>query len=276
MISLLLLALPAFAGDPTLAPEASPTSAPAAAPAPAPVAEAPPTPVAAPATSTAPVAPVAPVAPQAELVRLDPPTDPKLTVQLGLGTQRVPYSSFAPNGVRTTVALSGRYHLNRWLGIDVALVHARSGGNRQFYDDSIDYDYSDDEDYYYEDDDFAYQSVNTTLWTERLDLGIVLEVPATRWFHPYAKVAAVGAVNVARLDEDTSDPTNLNQLSKVGFDGGGYFGAGLAFPIPIKHQVRIVPSAEVGYSALTPVGLGELGSLADSGFTVRFAWGVAF
>jgi len=179
----------------------------------------------------------------------------------------VPYSSFAPNGVRTTVTLSGRYHLNRWLGVDVALVHARSGGSREFYNESADY---------YEDEDYAYQSVNTTLWTERLDLGIVLEVPATRWFHPYAKVAAVGAVNVARLDEDTSDPTNLNQLSQVGFDGGGYFGGGLAFPIPVKHQVRIVPSAEVGYSALTPVGLGEIGSLADSGFTARFAWGVSF
>jgi len=260
VISLLLLALPAFAGDPTLAPEAAPTSAPApaAAPVPAPVAEAPPTPVA---------APVAPVAPQAELVRLDPPTEPKITLQLGIGTQRVPYASFAPNGVRTTVALSGRYHFNRWLGVDAALVHARSGGSREFYNDSI--DDSGDEDY-------AYQSVNTTLWTERLDLGIALEVPVTAWFHPFARVAAVGAINVARLDEDTSDPTNLNQLSQVGFDGGGYFGGGLAFPIPVKHQVRIVPSVEVGYSALTPVGLGELGSLADSGFTARFAWGVSF
>lgn len=268
MISLLLLALPAFAGDPTPAPEAPPAPA-------APSSTAAPAPVAAPAAPEAPVAPVAapaasvaPVASPGELVRLDPPTEPKVTLQLGLGTQRVRGSSFAPSGARTTVALSARYHLTRWIGLDLALVHARSGGNREFYNESADY--------YDEDEGYAYQSVNTTLWTERLDLGIALEVPATKWFHPYAKVAAVGAINVARLDEDTSDPTNLNQLSKVGFDGGGYFGAGLAFPIPVKHQVRIVPSVEVGYSALTPVGLGELGSLADSGFTARFAWGVSF
>lgn len=264
MISVLLLALPAFAGDPTPAPDAAPS------PAPAPAAEAAPgaapAPAPAPAADASPAPSAAAVAP-GELVRLDPPTEPKLTLPLGLGTQRVHGSSFAPSGARTTVALSGRYHLTRWIGLDLALVHARSGGNREFYDESADY---------YEDEDYAYESVHTTLWTERLDLGVALEVPVTVWFHPYARVAAVGAINVARLDEDVSDPTNLNQLSQVGFDGGGYVGGGLAFPIPVKHQVRIVPSVEAGYSALTPVGLGDLGSLADSGFTARFAWGVSF
>ncbi len=229
MISLLLLALPAFAADP--APEATPA-------APAPV-----------------------------LVRLDPPSEPKVTLQLGIGTQRVPHSSFAPNGGRTTASLSGRYHLTKWLGVDVALVHARTGGNREFYNDSDDY---------YADEDYYAESVHTSLLTERLDVGVSVEVPVTVWFHPFARVAAVGAINVARLDEDTSDPTNLNQLSQVGFDGGGYVGGGLAFPIPVRHQVRLVPSLEVGYSGLTPVGLGDMGSLADSGLTARFAWGVSF
>ena len=118
--------------------------------------------------------------------------------------------------------------------------------------------------------------MSTTLLTERLDLGVRAEAPITHWFHPFAKLAAVGALSVARLDEDTEDPTNLTQLSRAGFNGGGYLAGGVAFPIHVRHQVHIVPSLELGYSLLSPIALGNLGSLQQSGVTFRFASGVSF
>lgn len=258
MISFTLLALASLSfADDTVAPPPPAESAPVTPPDPMP-----PVPVAAPAPPPAPLAPAEPVA----MVPLDPPTDPRAAVDVHIGVQGGPSSSFAPDGVRRTIGLSARCFFTRAIGIDIALTHSLDGGSRYSYN------YSEESDYYYEDG----LSVSTTLATERLDLGIRAEAPLLSWFHPYAKVAAVGALSVARLDEDVNDPENLTQLTQVGFNGGGYFAGGLAFPIHVKNQVHIVPSLELGYSALTPIGLGDIGSLAQSGVTFRFASGVAF
>jgi len=240
------------------------------APAAAPAAELPgalpvaPTPAAP--VEAAPAAP-APAAPAEEsLANLDPPTERTYELAVHIGLQGTAESSFDPRGTRNTLGLEARIKLHRMLDLDVGLVHSYNGGRRYLYDQTLM-----DEESYYETE----SSLSTTLLTERLEAGAELHAPI-KWCQPYAKVAAVGLVSVARLDEDIEDPSNPTQLTRSGFTGGVYLAGGIAVPIPLKNQVHFVPRIEVGYSALAPVTLGDLGSLRDSGVTARFSTGVSF
>jgi hypothetical protein len=183
-----------------------------------------------------------------------------------IGLQGTAESSFDPQGTRDTLGLEARIKLHRVLDLDVGLVHSYNGGRRYLSDPTMM-----DEEYYYE----TNASLSTTLLTERLEAGAELHAPI-KWCQPYAKVAVVGVVSVARLDEDVDDPSNPTQLTRSGFTGGVYLAGGIAVPIPLKNQVHFVPRIEVGYSALAPVTLGDLGSLRDSGFTARLSTGVSF
>lgn len=245
------------------------------APAAAPAAELPgalpvaPTPAAPVAPEAAPIpAPApAPAAPAEEsLTNLDPPTERTYELAVHIGLQGTAESSFDPQGTRDTLGLEARIKLHRVLDLDVGLVHSYNGGRRYLYDQTM----MDDE-YYYETE----ASLSTTLLTERLEAGAELHAPI-KWCQPYAKVAMVGVVNVARLDEDVDDPSNPTQLTRSGFTGGLYLAGGIAVPIPLKHQVHFVPRLEVGYSALAPVTLGDIGSLRESGVTARLSTGVSF
>lgn len=272
MITLALLFTTSFstlalAGDADPAPApATPAepAAPLAIPAPA-------TPAAAPAPAATP-----PAAGAAPIEIIDPPVDPRFGLELAVGAQGTSSSSFDPDGVRTTFGVTGRLQLTRALALDLGITHSLNGGSRSFYDETSAAYYDDEE--YYDDcyDCYTDLYASTTLLTERLDFGLRAELPIWKAFRPFAKVAAVGALDVARLDEDTEDPENPTQLSRVGFTGGGYFAAGISTPIHVKHQMHIVPSIELGYSAIAPVTLGDLGALKQSGFTFRFSSGVSF
>ena len=226
-----------------------------------PVAPTPAAPVDAAPAASAPAAPA-----QESLTILDPPTERTYEIAVHIGLQGTAGSSFDPRGTRDTLGLEARIKLHRVLDLDVGLVHSYNGGRRYLYDQTM----MDDE-YYYETE----ASLSTTLLTERLEAGAELHAPI-KWCQPYAKVALVGVVNVARLDEDVDDPSNPTQLTRSGFTGGVYLAGGIAVPIPLKNQVHFVPRIEVGYSALAPVTLGDLGSLRESGFTVRLSTGVSF
>ena len=226
-----------------------------------PVAPTPAAPVDAAPAASAPAAPA-----QESLTILDPPTERTYEIAVHIGLQGTAESSFDPRGTRDTLGLEARIKLHRVLDLDVGLVHSYNGGRRYLYDQTM----MDDE-YYYETE----ASLSTTLLTERLEAGAELHAPI-KWCQPYAKVALVGVVNVARLDEDVDDPSNPTQLTRSGFTGGVYLAGGIAVPIPLKNQVHFVPRIEVGYSALAPVTLGDLGSLRESGFTVRLSTGVSF
>jgi hypothetical protein len=215
----------------------------------------------------APVAAPATAAPTQEpMTNLDPPTERTYELAVHIGLQGTVDSSFDPRGTRDTLGLEARIKLHRVLDLDVGLVHSYNGGRRYLYDQTMMEDA-----YYYETE----SSLSTTLLTERLEAGAEVHAPMN-WFQPYAKVALVGLVSVARLDEDIEDPANPTQLTRSGFTGGVYLAGGIATPIPLKHQVHFVPRLEVGYSALAPVTLGDLGSLRDSGFTARLSTGVSF
>jgi len=225
-----------------------------------PVAPTPTVPVEAAPAASAPAAPA-----EESLTNLDPPTKRTYELAVHIGLQSTADSSFDPRGTRDTLGLEARIKLHRVLDLDVGLVHSYNGGRRYLNDPTT------APDYYYE----TNASLSTTLLTERLEAGAELHAPI-KWCQPYAKFAAVGLVSVARLDEDIEDPSNPTQLTRSGFTGGVYLAGGIAVPIPLKHQVHFVPRFEVGYSALAPVTLGDLGSLRDSGVTARLSTGVSF
>lgn len=264
MLASLAFVSTAHAEEP-VAPAAVPTAelpgALPVAPAPAPAAAVAPEAAPVPATAPAPAAPA-----QESLANLDPPTERTYEIAAHIGLQGTAESSFDPRGTRDTLGLEARIKLHRVLDLDVGLVHSYNGGRRYLYDQTM----MDDE-YYYETE----ASLSTTLLTERLEAGVEVHTP-NKWLQPYAKLAVVGVVNVARLDEDIEDPSNPTQLTRSGFTGGVYLAGGIATPIPLKNQVHFVPRIEVGYSALAPVTLGDLGSLRESGVTARLSTGVSF
>lgn len=226
-----------------------------------PVAPTPAAPVEAAPAASAPAAPA-----EESLTILDPPTERTYEIAAHIGLQGTAESSFDPRGTRDTLGLEARIKLHRVLDLDVGLVHSYNGGRRYLYDQTMM-----DDGYYYETE----ASLSTTLLTERLEAGVEVHTP-NKWLQPYAKVALVGVVNVARLDEDIEDPANPTQLTRSGFTGGAYLAGGIAVPVPLKNQVHFVPRLEVGYSALAPVTLGDLGSLRESGVTARLSTGVSF
>lgn len=258
---------PATAATPAPAPAASPAAAPDASPAASPEAAAP----AASPEAAAPTAAAPAAAPAATLTPLDPPTEARFQIGAFIGSQGAHSSSFNPRGGSATVGLTGRATLRRALDLHVGLVHSASGGTRYFEStDDVVYD-----EYGYAYEDTTSLEASTTLTTERVEAGLTAYAP-WEWFQPFARVDGVAAVAVARMDEDTEDPENPTQLTRVGVTGGVYVGGGFATPIRIKHQVHLVPALEAGYTALAPLTLGDIGSLRRSGYTVRFSTSVAF
>ncbi len=232
---------------------------------PAPVAA--PAPVTAPSPVTAPVTPqqAAPIAPEeAAPVPLDRPTEARFRVRVVLGAQGDPNNRFMDTSAPlSTVGIGAGMQLQKHLALDVDLTHAYQSGTHSFNDATGM-------------DQAASASATTTLWTERLDLSLLAESHLGSSFQPYARLSAVGDLGIARLDEDTSDPQNLTQLTSVGFTGGGYAGGGLAFPFRVDQRVRVVPALELGYTVLAPLQVGDLGALRESGFTFRFSSEVRF
>ncbi len=255
----------AFAGDPA-APPAEPAPAPTAAPTVEPPAPVAPAPIAAPAPIPAPMSDPAPAAESRDYpIEVAPNRDPKFGLEAHIGVQGTEWSSFHPNGRAQTVGITGRMQFTRALALDLGVTHSYEGGTRYFYA----YDEESDE-------DVDGMEIHTTMVTERLDLGLRAELPISEWVRPYAKVAGVGALHVARLDEDIEDPENTTALSQLGLSGGVYVAGGVATPLRIHNQIHFVPSMELGYSLLTPVGLGDLGSVKQGGLTFRFSAGVSF
>ena len=212
-----------------------------------------------------------------------PRSHPRFGLEVAVGAQGTGTSSFDPGGVRGTFGLTGRLQLTRALALDLGLTHSLNGGTRSFDVESADSAaYYEDEEYqdeeYYDDCYDCYPSLyaSTQMMTERLDFGLRAELPIWSAFRPYAKVAAIGALSIARLDEDTEDTENPTQLSRAGFTGGGYFAAGFSTPIRLNDTMHILPSVEAGYSAIAPVTLGDLGAIKQSGCTFRFSSGITF
>jgi hypothetical protein len=96
-----------------------------------------------------------------------------------------------------------------------------------------------------------------------------------RWFRPYATVQAVGQRATVRLDDDTGEDDNPNQIQRSDFAVGGLAAGGLDFRVPFAQDRFAVASyLELGYQLLTPSDFDELGSLQNRG--LAFRWGLGF
>lgn len=237
-----LLFATAFAEETAAAPEAS---APVAEPAPAPVVAPPP------------VAPAAPL--EVAVVR---PPEPKCQLDLSVaGTifEQDPYGSLANSGL-TSWGLRASYRVNRWLvpfaGVsytDATMEHIVSA-----------------------DDELGSTSFRTGLYQTQVFLGAKPTWSPNKYFGLYGLAQAQGLIGVVRLDDDPDDDENLGQVEGDGFAIGGTFGAGVEAFAPTGGRAQIAFSFELGYSAYTPLLLGDVATIDASGVSIRTGVGVRY
>lgn len=165
------------------------------------------------------------------------------------------------DGLRT---LGGRvgYGLSPSLAVVLDWQHGVEGSSFESYGG---YD-----DYY---DVSGKMAITTNAWS----VGPKLSLDAISWLRPYVTVQGTFLWGTVKLDDDTSDDENLNQLRRSGVTGGGVAAAGVDLVL-LSEQRRIRPAIgfEAGYGWLAPLKLGDMGSLAMRGFHSDLTVGARF
>ena len=112
--------------------------------------------------------------------------------------------------------------------------------------------------------------------TDQFTLGPRVDIEIANIVWPY--VAAQGLVvrGMARLDEDLSVNNNVNQLRATGAGFGVMGFGGVEIRFPYETIVKLSLHAEVGYGYVSPMRLGEFGSMSIGGFAVRSGVGLRF
>ncbi|GEM_PF-4376398 len=118
---------------------------------------------------------------------------------------------------------------------------------------------------------------STAFYGHQLGLGAKVTPLDWRYLRPYVAPQAVALYGVARLDEDTGDDDNLNQIQAAGTAFGGVLNGGLELVLADERR-KVVPAAyiELGYGWLTSMQLDDLGDVQFKGLTSRFGLGVHF
>jgi len=97
------------------------------------------------------------------------------------------------------------------------------------------------------------------------------------WFAPFASARAAGLLGRVRLDDDSEDDENLNQLSHTALAPGALATAGVEFRLPFHDaELAATTSLEMGYAWFAPLHLDPLGDLAFRGFTLTWGVGARF
>lgn len=125
----------------------------------------------------------------------------------------------------------------------------------------------------YDDGSLFYQALST----HELSLGPKLSLPALSWLQPYATLQGVALLGRERLDDDTDDDENLNELRANGFSGGALAAGGVDLILRrVDKAVRPTVHTEVGYAWIAPMTLGDLGQLEVHGLYVQWGVGARF
>ena len=112
--------------------------------------------------------------------------------------------------------------------------------------------------------------VQAGLRTDRLD--------ATNWVRPYAVSRLSGTLGIMQLDDDASDSSNVNQITRTGTSFGGMAALGIAVERPRSSAgpFAIHGELEGGYALATALKFDELGNLAMHGVHIRAGVGLRF
>jgi len=108
-------------------------------------------------------------------------------------------------------------------------------------------------------------------------LGAKADWELAPWLAPFATARAAGLLGRVRLDDDSEDDENLNQLSHTAFAPGALATAGVELRLPFHDGAfAAATSLEMGYAWFAPLAYDELGHLAFRGFTVTWGVGARF
>jgi hypothetical protein len=114
-------------------------------------------------------------------------------------------------------------------------------------------------------------------YADTFSLGAKADLPVATWFRPYATVQGLGIMSKVRLDDDTSDDDNPNQLERGAFSPGAAATAGVDFRVPFNEGAWALSShLELGYHLATPASFDELGTLLNRGLVFRWGLGARF
>ena len=167
------------------------------------------------------------------------------------------WNIFSDRDALTGWGLRAGYAVNSNLSGVVGWQYAEDGGTL----------YSDSGDTY----------LHLALVSNQLSLGPKFSLDVLSWLQPYATVQARALYGRARLDDDTDHDDNLNQLRRSGFAVGGLAAGGVDLVTRrVDKAVRPTLHVELGYAALTPLKLDDLGEIELHGFYSQWGVGARF
>ncbi len=206
---------------------------------------------------------------------LDSPGDLELGLEYGMTVNPDERFELFGNPALPTGGIRAGYKIHPRVAI-VGSVHAGQTSAEVDTDGEYSYYYDDDDSYYYEyddeyDDDYSYGSGEGfyTRWRSMsLTVGAKADLPVARWFHPYLALSGVGSLASVQMDDDPDVDDNLNQIRERAMHGGGELVGGAEFRIGLGSSgVVLMPYFDVGYRLMTPVRLGQLGTVPSRGLT---------
>ena len=201
-------------------------------------------------------------------------TDLEVNAEVGrLEFAKGHWELFDYNQVQPTFGVRADWHKTSRLGFSASYAHLVTGGHNSTWDY---WDYWEEEAGSSESTPGANEGFDASFRGHLVGLGVRGGMDLWGWFNPYATVEARGLHAVVRLDDDPYDDDNPNQITTRGTTLGGVAALGLDVRIPTKYGWAISHNLELGYQAMLPLNIGELGSLAVRGLHVRAGAGVRF
>ncbi len=177
---------------------------------------------------------------------------------------------FDYNNVQATYGVRADWHKSSRLGFSASYAHFVTGAHNSVWD-YWEYDEGGSED-----SPGAAEGFDAAFRGHVVGLGVRGGVDLWGWFNPYATLEARGLHAVVRLDDDTSDDDNPNQITVRGTTVGAVAAAGMDIRIPTKYRWAFSHNLEIGYEIMAPLNIDPLGALAVRGLHVRAGFGVRF
>lgn len=192
----------------------------------------------------------------------------EVNLELGrLGTHGEDFAVLDQYGTMPSLGLRGGYALTDRVTLVADWQRSRIGGTLEAYN------YDDEGDDY----ESEYAELGLALGVNQMGLGAKYDLEVFPWLHPYGTAQFLGALGVLRLDDETDDDDNENQLTRTGFAPGGVAALGIdLIPLRADRAVRPATHLEMGYAYLAPMKLGDTGDLDFRGFYLRWGVGARF
>ena len=104
------------------------------------------------------------------------------------------------------------------------------------------------------------------------------QLDPNNWIRPYLVSRLTGTLGILQLDDDPSDSSNINQISRTGSSFGGMAAVGIAVERPRSSAGPFALHGEIegGYALSTSLKFDDLGELAMHGIHLRAGVGLRF